>query len=180
MRCSWNIEGHKSFHVFVKYLHHFGNYMWLINIEGPLGEVILDCTSYVILYFTRWSVHTLFLDAFSCIYQWRFICNLQCSIYVYDDGCNTEFIYSVWKKSISIELFEYHLEGNSIDVLLEPSTCCLYNTIDRLNQFQYIFIRIVFFNYFSIPSGIFLYIYYSSIAYKTLFNAYMMGSPLVY
>ena len=49
MRCNWGIEGHKLFHVFVKYLGHFGNDMQLINIESRLGEVTFDYKSSEVL-----------------------------------------------------------------------------------------------------------------------------------
>ena len=49
------------------------------------------------------------------------------------------------KPRIILALFEPCLEGHYIDVLIKPEMCCLYNTVDRFYQCQYIFVRVVCF-----------------------------------
>ena len=46
LRSIKGIESRKLFYVIVKYLSHFFDQVWLINMEGNLGKIMFDSVSY--------------------------------------------------------------------------------------------------------------------------------------
>ena len=91
----WSIESHKVFQVFINSLINIGNYMWLRNILGNLGELMIDRKSYKVLYWTCLSSHTFFLDGLNKIHKFWVIYDYQHVIYVYDENWSSEFIHYV-------------------------------------------------------------------------------------